>query len=298
MSSSVSASRLQVPEINASLFDSEELNQINPRLFATFNFKKELSKKIILSNKLIRCDKRLYYALHFFVEYMDLEWNRKEWDIENEMKDKEMIGEYFDINQLRITSKEQGVFFISYRRFSWEFIVKTFQEYDEMVKYDVLNKIENVPSEIIFENLIHNGSIIEPKTIHHQENCPVCFEEMRFPLFERAGSCGHTICDECYEKVMRANKKCVLCRGDLEQYSNILSIADIERMKNNEDEKYELLDRIDIDDVIVNLLEDGYKDYFDFNCIKEYDTINHPKKWRTIGEEHYAVGVKKLFRPL
>jgi SWI/SNF-related matrix-associated actin-dependent regulator of chromatin subfamily A3 len=52
--------------------------------------------------------------------------------------------------------------------------------------------------------------------IDSQEDCPICLDTMRDPVITK---CAHSYCTGCIERVIEGQKKCPMCRAELESFN-------------------------------------------------------------------------------
>ncbi|KAH4937778.1 hypothetical protein HBI79_064250 [Parastagonospora nodorum] len=53
--------------------------------------------------------------------------------------------------------------------------------------------------------------------IDSQEDCPICLDTLKEPVITK---CAHTFCTACIERVIEVQKKCPMCRAELESLSS------------------------------------------------------------------------------
>lgn len=124
-----------------------------------------------------------------------------------------------------------------------------------------------------FTNFCQNCGTKLPKV----SKCPICLEEKILKII----NCGHGICLECYKMTYKMNKRCPLCRTDIEDdYEIIESSSDYEEIDEERQEIYENTINFNEKEEIIfvccecyskdikNLNDDKLKIYYCDNCEK------------------------------
>jgi SWI/SNF-related matrix-associated actin-dependent regulator of chromatin subfamily A3 len=80
--------------------------------------------------------------------------------------------------------------------------------------------------------------------IDSQEDCPICLDTMKDPVITK---CAHSFCTGCIERVIEVQKKCPMCRAELESLSSTTVKPAVETSLKSEPTQDQLADAASVE---------------------------------------------------
>jgi hypothetical protein len=135
-----------------------------------------------------------------------------------------------------------------------EYKIMTSDEVKEELEGAINDDITCVDSDIVFKHLLPEyrqivATMTIPEKTYDNDMCCVCLEG--YDNNKKITSCGHTLCEGCFEGIMSStNKRCPECRSSWTNSSSGYSLEDIEAMYEGEGDVDELPRIIDIPELV------------------------------------------------